>query len=750
MSVVFKRYSLTAALAVLACGPAQGADESRHAPTVLETVNVLGSPEAAEGIPGSAHYVGEATIRAQSYDDVNRMLRQVPGVYLREEDGFGLFPNISLRGVDTSRSSKITLMEDGVLTAPAPYAAPAAYYSPTAGRMSALEVLKGTSQIKYGPHITGGVINYLSTPIPRERRSYVKTLAGQENELRTHAYTGGTVESANGRFGYVVEGYFRRSDGFKHIDQTPDFRDGDRTGFHKAEPMVKLAWEPDSPTYQRWEFKVGQTDMEADETYLGLSETDFRADPYRRYAASRFDNIDTEQQRSYLRYFLAPTGGVDLTTTVYYNEFERAWYKLNDLRNVPGNMSLSAALAGAGGGAGLACLKGESACDLRVRNNKRSYYGQGVEQLVDVRFGEGETKHVVSAGVRYHKDREDRFQNDDIYNQAVNGTITGFTPGAPGSQDNRVEEVKALAAFVQDRIRMGRWEFVPGVRLESLDFERVNRATGVTTKGDSLDMWGGGFGVIYDWNPAWKVFGGVHRGFSPPSVGGRINKLDEETSLGAELGARYADARRALGAEVVGFYTRFEDLIVVSNIGGTGTGTDENFGEVRSYGAELALRYDPGIANGWKLRNPWFLALTYTNAEQQNDARSTNAESIFSFGSKGNKVPYIPEWQLSAGVGLEAPAWAVNAVASYVDETFTSASNTTLQVDGNGSPDARFGMTDDYWVLDVSGHYQLQKGVRALAGVHNLLDEEYLVSRQPHGPRLGKPRFAYVGLQVDL
>lgn len=748
----FKRWSLTTVLGLFVFGSAHSAENDASPSTLLGTVKVVGSQEVAAGMPGSAHYVDEKSIRAQSYDDVNRVLRQVPGVYLREEDGFGLFPNISLRSVDTSRSSKVTLMEDGILTAPGPYAAPAAYYSPTTGRMSALEVLKGTSQIKYGPHITGGVINYLSTPIPREQRTYVKTLAGDENELRTHVFTGATVETTGGNFGYLVEGYLRRTDGFKHIDRTPDFRDGDETGFRKTEPMLKLSWEPDTAIYQRWEFKYGHSDMEADETYLGLSDADFRADPYRRYAASRFDNIDTKQDRTYLRYFLSPTDDVDLTTTVYYNKFARAWYKLNDLRNVPGagNLSLSAALAGAGGGAGLACLKGELACDLRVRNNNRTYYARGVEQLMDVRFNTGATKHAVSAGIRYHEDSEERFQNDDIFNQAVNGTITGFTPGAPGSQDNRVEEVKALAAFVQDRIRMGRWELVPGVRFETLDFERDNRATGVTTKGDSLDMWGGALGVVYDWSPAWKVFGGVHRGFSPPSVGGRINGLDEETSLGLELGARYADPQGALRAEAVGFYTRFEDLIVVSNIGGTGTGTDENFGEVRSYGTELALRYDAGVANGWKLRNPYFLALTYTNAEQQNDARSTDAQSIFSFGRKGNKVPYIPEWQLSAGVGLEAPAWALNAVASYVDETFTSASNTTEQVDGNGNPDARFGKTDDYWVLDLSGQYQVQKGVRALAGVHNLLDEEYLVSRQPHGPRPGLPRFAYVGLEVDL
>ncbi|HEY8553864.1 MAG TPA: TonB-dependent receptor [Burkholderiales bacterium] len=746
-----RRWSLACSGALLVCAAAHGADDERRAPTVLDTVNVVGSREAAEAVPGSAHYVGEEAIRTQSYDDINRVLRQVPGVYVREEDGFGLFPNISLRGVDTSRSSKVTIMEDGVPSAPAPYAAPAAYYSPTVGRMSAVEVLKGTSQIKYGPHITGGVINYLSTPIPREQRTYLKTLTGSENELRTHAFAGNTVDTENGRFGYLVEGYFRRTDGFKHIDLAPDFRDGDDTGFHRAEPMVKLAWEPNTTMYQRFEFKIGHTDMEANETYLGLSEADFRADPYRRYSASRFDNIDTEQDRTYLRYFASPTDDVDLATTVYYNKFARAWYKLNDIRNVggvAGTVNLSTALAA--GGDALACLKGQIDCELRVRNNDRTYYARGVEQLATVRFGGAEVQHELTAGIRYHHDQEERFQQDDIYTQAANGAITNFTPGAPGSQDNRIEEVKALAAFVQDRITVGKWQFLPGIRLERLDYELLNRNSGVSGE-SSLSLAGGSFGVIYDWSPEWKLFGGVHRGFSPPSAGGRINNgLSEETSLGFELGARYTDRRRAFSAEVVGFYTRFDDLIVVSNIGGTGTGLDENFGEVLSYGAEVALSYDAGVANGWSVRNPYFLALTYTNAEQQNDARSTNPESIFSFGAKGNKVPYVPEWQLSAGTGIEAANWGVSAVVTYVDDTFTSASNTTEQVNGNGDPDARFGKTDSYTIVDLTGHYRLQKGARALAGVHNLFDKEYIVSRQPHGPRPGQPRFVYVGLEIDL
>ncbi|VAV90501.1 TonB-dependent receptor [hydrothermal vent metagenome] len=729
------------------------ADEKPHSEDhagILESIMVIGSAENIEKMPGSAQFIGKEEIRQQSYDDVNRILRKVPGVYIREEDGFGLFPSVSMRGVDTSRSAKVTVMEDGVLMAPAPYSAPSAYYSPTMGRMSGLEVLKGSSQIKYGPHITGGVINYLSTPIPLEETYYLKSLIGSFGELRTHAYVGNTIDTAAGRFGFLIEGYGRKSDGFKRIDESADFRDGDDTGFGKFEPMVQLSWEPDSEIYQRLEFKYGRTDLDANETYLGLSEADFSTSPLRRYGASRFDNITTEQNRSHLRYLISPTENLDITTTLYFNSFKRNWYKLKDIRNVNGNkISLSSALAGLQNGEGLDCLKGDLACTLRVRANNREYKAKGVETVAQYHFGSAGVDHEITAGVRLHRDQVRRFQWDDDYIQAANGTISDRIAGIPGGAGDRLQKTGAVALFIQDTIESGAWTFTPGIRYEFLD-QRYESPKGSLKGTNRMTLFAGGLGLSYGFNDALTAFGGIHRGFSPPSPKGAISGLTAEISTSLEAGLRYSSPDKSLSAETALFYTAFRDLIVIDNIGGAGTGDDENFGEAVAYGLEFSLQFDAGAANDWSLGNPWFINLTYTNAQQKNDALSTDAQSIFSFGRKGNRLPYIPSLQVAVGTGIESESWGAFISGNYVGASFSSASNVTGQLNGNGVPDARFGRIDSYFVADFSLYYRLGETVKLFGGVQNLLDGKYSVSRQPHGPRPGMPRFFYTGIEIAL
>ena len=112
------------------------------------TVSIIGEPAELPRVVGSAHSVDEETLEREEHDDIHRVLRTVPGVYVRGEDGYGLRPNIGLRGADPNRSAKVTLMEDGILFGPAPYSAPAAYYFPMTTRLTGVEVFKGPAAVR--------------------------------------------------------------------------------------------------------------------------------------------------------------------------------------------------------------------------------------------------------------------------------------------------------------------------------------------------------------------------------------------------------------------------------------------------------------------------------------------------------------------------------------------------------------------------------------------------------------------------
>lgn len=721
------------------------AEEETSGPTIeLEGVTVVGSKDNVEKLPGAGTFVDSEQIQNQTYTDVNRVLFQVPGVTVRQEDGYGLFANVSLRGADTTRSAKLTLMEDGILTAPAPYSAPSAYYTPSAGRMNGLEVLKGSSQIAYGPHTTSGVINNLSTPINTTTPGYLKVMAGSFNEWMVHFHYTAATDTKIGIVGGLIENYHHRADGFKTIDTTPDFDAGDRTGFQKNEPMLKLFWEPATETSQRIDFKIGLTDFEADETYLGLSGADFAADPFRRYAASRYDHIDTDSLRSSLRYAIQPTENLNIEATAYTQSFSRNWFKLRRVNDGNRNVGLSEALAG--GGTALEVLKGRNSGRLDYRNNNRDYSLSGIEARLRYQFETGDWRHQLEIGLRLHQDDVRRLQQDESFSQDADGVITGHEIGVPGGGGNRLQESRALAFDLQDRITVGRLTFVPGLRHERIHYSYTEFSTDgspdeITGEGESdLNVILPGLGFTFAYDDGITLYGGVYQGMSVPGPRAAAKSgIDPERSTGYELGTRY---RHTSGffVDATLFYTDFSDLLVIDNIGGAGSGTPENVGDVISYGLEMSTGYDFGhfIGSNWRL--PVSVVLTATSAKLDGDASSSDPESIFSGGKDGNKVPYIPDYQVHLAIALEKNGAGLYLNTTLIDSTYTSASNTNSLLTPDGVPDARFGTTDGAVLIDLSVRYPVVESVHLFAGVRNLLDQSYLTSRHPEGPRPGQPR----------
>ncbi|MDA8561465.1 TonB-dependent receptor, partial [Nitrospinae bacterium] len=728
---------------------------------LMQEVSIIGSKFNIKNIAGSAAYLDVQDIREHNVADVNRLLRRVPGVNVRQEDGFGLFPNISLRGVDSARSSKVTIMEDGVLTAPAPYSAPSAYYSPSTARMSGVEVIKGSSQVKYGPHTTGGAINFLSTPVPTTEKYYTKSSFGTFNEVRSHSYFGQTNQTDLGDFGYLIEYYSRSNTGFKALDTNPASMRNEHeanTGFDKQEPMIKMFWEPKSDMYQKFEFKMGYTNLDANETYTGITNTDFQQHPNRRYAGTRFDEIESTHFRTYLRHFAEIDKNTNLVTTAYGNTFARNWQKLN---KVGGNNISKAFFT-----SDLNILKGEAAGDLQVKNNARTYYTYGIESNLIHKMDVGETKHKLDIGVRVHYDQIRRLQNRTNYTQDADGNITSESTNELGSEGNQLQSTYATSLNVSDAIQYKKLTFTPGIRLEYLNSKFLKYGTDVDGKPcfgctdhqaarDYMILVGGGslkYDMYDDGNKDIDLFSSIHRGFSPPDPSGATGKgIREESSIGTEIGARYKNAKSAFAAEAVIFHTMIDDLIVNSSVGGAGGDATQNAGKVRTQGIELQVNYDPGLAKNWSFQMPMYVAATYTDATFREDVSSTDEESIFIGAKKGNELPYIAKEVLSFGLGYIYKKFSANIDANYTGAVWADGSNQGNEVNPEtGTQDARFGKVEDQFVVDATLGWRFNKNVRTFSSFKNLFNEEYMVSRQPLGPRPGMPFAMMAGLEFNF
>ncbi len=707
---------------------------------VVEGISLTGGLRGLRNVPGSAHYISPQELEKFSYTDINRTLRTVPGVNLQEEDGFGLRPNIGLRGSGSERSAKITVMEDGVLAAPAPYAAPAAYYFPTIGRMQAVEILKGSSQVRFGPYTTGGAINLISTPIPLEFSGKLNLLGGSFGNRNLHAYAGDSHQN----FGYLVETFQFKSDGFKDLDG------GGETGFDKKDFLAKfnLNTGPNARIFQSLQFKVAQATETSDETYLGLTQEDFDKTPYRRYAASQKDRMDTHHEQYSVRHLVQFSPSVDLTTTAYYQQFHRNWYKLDKVTQSDGTAASIAALltAPAAFPEAYATLTGTSSPNdnaLLVKANNRDYHSQGVQSALSWRFQTAAIRNTLDVGIRFHSDEVDRFQWADDY-KMLNGVMMLTKHGKPGTESNRLESGKAIASFAQLKMQWGKWTFIPGLRHENISMEQRDYGKADTERlgtelkisANKVDVLIPGVGLDVKINPNMNLFAGIHKGFSPPGV---KEGSKPESSINYELGSRYQ--KGVLSSSIVLFFNDYENLLGadLAAAGGSGSADLFNGGQVETKGVEFQVTYDVLTSKNQDWSLPISVVYTYTDATFQSGFKSEfEAWGTVEFG---DKLPYLAPHQLALVLGLNHDNFSFNLSGRYQDAMRTVAGQGTI-------PKAE--STDAYFILDATASYRIHPKVAAFGSISNLTDEVAAISRNPAGLRPNLPRTFMAGLRVNF
>jgi Fe(3+) dicitrate transport protein len=719
--------------------------DSLHA-VQLKEVSIMGT--SPYKVVGSGALVNFAKIQKLNQPDINKVIQTIPGINVRDEEGFGLRPNIGLRGTPVNRSAKITLMEDGILMAPAPYSDPSAYYFPTFARMEQLEVLKGSSQVKHGPYTIGGAINLISTSIPDSFKGFAQLSYGSFGTNQQRIWIGDSQKNID----YLFEVNRLASNGFKELPS------GANTGFDRRDIMGKVRWHTDvnAPINQSLTLKFLTMSEEGNETYLGLTFNDFLTNSNRRYAATQKDLLDMNHQHLSLTHSINPTNKFSVTSTAYAAKTFRDWGRVNSI----GGVSLTNILADPiSNSTAYSIMTGQSNGNLNFQSAARTFYVLGFQSNLTYDFETGAVRHKIQSGIRYHQDEADRYATQSTF-AMTNATMVFSSAGVKGNAENQIRQAKSWAGYLQYELVIDKLTISPGIRYENMELAFTNFGnndnarigTALKSAKNQLAIFLPGVGVSYVVKDNMRVFGGVHKGFSPPgmpSVTANATQAKTETASSYELG--YKVNYKNLKLQAIGFLNNYQNILGSDNVSGGGAGTGDMFnaGNAKIQGIEFSLEQ-----NLWRSSTKWSLPLSiaYTYNEAKFMQTFVNAGGDWGTGTitKGEFIPFITPQLLSLSLGLESEKMNITLVSRYVGNTRIKTGNPTEIIASSSAKYNDVNTIGEYWAVDLSGNYRFTKFISLFSTINNALNNRYIVANLPQGFRPGMPFSVNFGGKINL
>ena len=675
---------------------------------------LVGSEEMLRRIPGSVDVLGRDALESSRVFTTSEAMRKVPGLFVRDEEGLGLRPNIGIRGLNPTRSSKTLLLEDGVPTTYAPYGDNASYYHPPIERFARVEVLKGSGQLAYGPVTVGGVINYV-TPEPPVRRSTAVALHGGSRD-----YLSGQLGFGDtwGDTGILVDVMRKQSDGARE-NQHSDLND------------VTLKWVQQLAPARSVSVKGNYYGEDSQLGYSGLTDAEYRADP--RQNPFRNDEFDGDRGGASATYRALVGGQVAFSATAYAQVFRRHWWRQSS------NSVQRPNDAGDPACGGMANLNNTCGNEGRLRR----YYLFGVEPRVRVAHRAFGIEQETDAGFRLHAEDQNRRQENGSRPTSREGTLVEHNHRTAG----------AVSSFVQHRFLANRWTVTPGIRVEHVRYARTNHlalgGAGVTGE-TSLTEIIPGLGVAYAATGDTTLFAGLHKGFAPPRVEDVINnstggivELDPERSWNLEAGVR-SQVARGVRVDATAFQMDYDNQIVPASLAGGVGATLTNGGETLHRGLEVGSAFDTDALTGGPHAVYTRLAFTWVPVARFTGTRFSSVPGFAGVSVSGNRLPYAPETLATVTVGYRhAAGLDLQVEAQHMGDQFGDDLNTVA-----GSPDGQRGLIPSLTLWNAAATWRFP-ALRAslFVAVKNLADRTAIVDRA-RGILPTHPRLLQVGTSV--
>lgn len=673
--------------------------------------SLAGTTEALEQTAGSLQAIDKFQLEQSRVFNFSEALRKVSGVNVRDEEGFGLRPNIGIRGTNPTRSTKVLLLEDGLPLSYAPYGDNASYYHPPVERFESIEVQKGSGQIAYGPVTVAGLVNYI-TPNPPEKVTFaLKLIGGNRDYFNGNALFGGTFKKT----GILLN--FNRKQG-------EGARENVRSGLNDF--SSKIVQTLNSSNILTTKFSVFNEDSQV--TYSGLTEAEYALNP----RANSFlnDNFDGRRIGFLLQHVAVFSPKMNLTTSFYNNHFSRDWWRQSSNSGQrPNRLTVDADC--------LSMANLMTTCGNEGR--LRDYKNWGIEPRFNAQFDFGGVRNDFNVGFRYTKENQDRLQ--------INGDTPNARTGANSENNNRKNE--AISGFIQNRFIYKDLAITTGVRVEKIDFTRLNLLNNATGKTEITEVIPG-VGVTYNAFKNTTIFAGVHRGFAPPrtediiSNTGGVVDLNAEKSWNYEIGARTRPTD-GITLESTFFRTNYENQIVPASVAGGVGSAFTNGGKTLHQGIEFSTRIDSSsiFKTGYNI----YFSSNYTNLFDA-EFVGTRLSSILGFTTisvSGNRLPYAPKNAVNTAIGYAYRKFDIFVENNYLSSQFSDDLNTITPI-ANGQRGAI--QSQNYW--NATANYKVEKLKSVFfVTVKNIFDKTFIVDRS-RGILPGSPRLLQTGWKVSF
>ena len=696
-------------------------------PIVMAKLEIISDANAPyKDFPGAATVLDVKSINLIDPIGTQEALELVPGINGYADDGIGNSRlSIGIRGLNPRRSSRILILEDGVPIQPALYIYPNMYYNPPSDRIDRVEVVKGSGAIKYGPQTMGGVINYYTKRPRNEFGGKLKIKAGENNFLSLFSEIGGF---GNEKFKPEFQLLYKQGDGFR-----------ENNGFEQVNGTLKLSYNKSQD--ENYYLKVNTNYENSNATYTGLTQYSFKTNP--RFNPKKDDNFKLFRTAVDLITTKRLSSNLTKSTTAFVSFFDRRWWRENDI---------FVSVADSASSNPTAQPYYETMNLIRRGNGKdnfgilRTFYVGGVEQV----FSYKDSPFGISSFLSNNSSLEiggrvyfERFI-DDKKSGAKTDSREGiyFIPAASDDEQPIIVgqshhyQTTAFSGFVSENIEFEKFTLNPGLRLEVFEQERVDRLAGSVYQDKSIIDLLPGVGFITKFSTI-NFFGGIHRGFTPPSSGTLkiLNfggtpedqglNLEAEKSWNKEFGVR--GDYSMINFEVSGFHIGIENLVAA----GRGTAF-KNLGRVNTMGLELNMNLISSKLSGFL--PDLHLIYAFLNTEVSEGIIKSNVSGTVGsdVSIKGKELPYAPAHTVTAGFSRIGKKLSYRLDFRYVDEVFTDFEN-IMREDKLGIQ----GAIPSYSFINFSADYKVSTGSRIFLVGKNITDEIYIGSRLHSNP--GQP-----------